>query len=137
MLCRNEERPDNDERFIAILSSVSFIMLKKGDYIKAKAFAEQVELYPLLHTLHHAWEWGWCQNSDQDAHHENYHQGSLRPAYPHRPLCTLWSTLQHVWGHRYDDNEEDDYEEDDDDGHNVVVLMVILGVVGFGVVKVL
>ena len=49
MLCRNEERPDNDERFIAILSSVSFIMLKKGDYIKAKAFAEQVELYPLLH----------------------------------------------------------------------------------------
>ena len=54
MLCRNEERPDNDERFIAILSSVSFIMLKKGDYIKAKAFAEQVELYLVLDFLHHA-----------------------------------------------------------------------------------
>ena len=36
MLCRNEERPDNDEQFVAILSSVSFIMLKKGDYVKAK-----------------------------------------------------------------------------------------------------
>ena len=46
MLCKNEEHPDNDERFLAILSSVSFIMLKKGDYVKAKAFAEQVELYP-------------------------------------------------------------------------------------------
>ena len=49
MLCRNEERPDNDEQFVAILSSVSFIMLKKGDYVKAKAFAEQVE--PLFRLL--------------------------------------------------------------------------------------
>ena len=52
MLCRNEERPDNDEQFVAILSSVSFIMLKKGDYVKAKAFAEQVEpLFRLLTKL--------------------------------------------------------------------------------------
>ena len=48
MLCRKEERPDNDERFIAIVSSVSFIMLKKGDYIKAKAFAEQVYFDDML-----------------------------------------------------------------------------------------
>ena len=52
MLCRKEERPDNDERFIAIVSSVSFIMLKKGDYIKAKAFAEQVYFDDMLKIYH-------------------------------------------------------------------------------------
>ena len=51
MLCRNEERPDNDERFISILSSVSFIMLKKGDYIRAKAFAEQVGQFQIFLKL--------------------------------------------------------------------------------------
>ena len=51
MLCRTEERPDNDERFISIVSSVSFIMLKKGDYIKAKAFAEQVYFNDMLKIL--------------------------------------------------------------------------------------
>ena len=75
MLCRTEERPDNDERFISIVSSVSFIMLKKGDYIKAKAFAEQVYFNDMLNTIRY--------------NRENYDQGSLRAAKPNGPLCTL------------------------------------------------
>ena len=71
MLCRNEERPDNDERFIAILSSVSFIMLKKGDYIKAKAFAEQVNFKNRLNILHGPSQPNDDENYDHQYHHYN------------------------------------------------------------------
>jgi hypothetical protein len=46
MLCSKEEQGKEGERMLGILSSVSYIMLKKGDYIMAKAFAEQVGSIP-------------------------------------------------------------------------------------------
>ena len=84
MLCRNEERPDNDEQFVAILSSVSFIMLKKGDYVKAKAFAEQVEpLFRLLVKLKT------CNANNQYFDQDTNMEGALRPTDSHRPVCSI------------------------------------------------
>ena len=41
---------------------------------------------------------------------DQYLEGSVRSAQPNCPLCTIWGTLQHVWGHRYD-------------GYNLIVII--------------
>lgn len=78
-MCAREDRSKDDEGFIGILSSVSFIMLKKGDYVKAKAFAEQVSAYLYLVHIYDS-------------------LGSALPAHPDGHVRTLRGSLQHVPG---------------------------------------